>query len=374
GFKIYIAGNIKQITYNSFYIDKLKQTPGITFIDTSKYDGGGINITLAEFLKLQSECKTDLTVFPEADHHISLFISQIFKKQKKIKGRIIGIFMRPFYYYRKKGMLERLRFFKHFLSRWKKDEQLFYDFFLNRFSLLDVALCIDENCVARHRNLTWLPDMFQQYAEMLVPDENAEQRIWIEKLNDFKEKNRDRFCLLYFGTAQKRRGYDLLLKMAVDRDACFIHCGLNNTDQKYEYNISELKETLRKDNRLMETNQYISDPVCIEHFFKAVSHLILPYRNFFGSSGVMLQALEYGIPVLVPNEGIMGYRVKKNNLGLTYNGNINSLPEQFDRFKKIPKETFRTAIAKYMRDQSPDNLKKILVKAIKGADQTIPVL
>ena len=316
---------------------------------------------------MQDEYKTDLTVFAEADHHISLFISQIFRKKKKIRGRVIGIFMRPFYYYRKTGILDRLRFLKHFPSRWKSDEQLFYEFFLKQFSILDAALSIDENFVARHRYFTWLPDVFQQYAEMHLINENSDQKVWITRLNDFKEKNNGKFVFLYFGTSQARRGYDILLKMAVDGDACFIHCGLKNVDEKYLYDVNELRGILKNKGRLLETNEYISDPLSIEYFFKSVSHLVLPYRNFFGSSGVMLQALSYGIPVLVPDSGIMGYLVKKYNLGFTYDGNNDSLQKQFVRFKEIPKETFKTAISNYMSSQSPEQLKKALVDAFNSS-------
>jgi glycosyltransferase involved in cell wall biosynthesis len=212
--------------------------------------------------------------------------------------------------------------------------------------------------------LQWLPDVFQQYAETLVIEENPEQRVWIEKLNDFKERNKDRFIFLYFGTAQKRRGYDMLLKMAVENKACFIHCGLTDSKEKYDYDVTELKSKLQDEGRLMETNQYISDPLCIEHFFKSVNHLVLPYRNFLGSSGVMLQALYYRIPVLVPEKGIMGYRVKKHNLGLTYNGDDDSLIEQFKKFKDTPKDSYTNGIDLYMQYQSKVRLKEILIKEL----------
>ena len=79
----------------------------------------------------------------------------------------------------------------------------------------------------------------------------------------------------------------------------------------------------------------------------------------------MLQALTYGIPVLVPDEGIIGYRVKKHNLGLTYNGDCNSLNEQFKKFKEIPKKSFADSIAQYMYHQSVIHLKEVLTNVLK---------
>ena len=59
GFKIFIAGNTMQIYSNSYYIEKLKKSPGIEIVDTSKYSNGGIDISPAEFLELQNFCETD---------------------------------------------------------------------------------------------------------------------------------------------------------------------------------------------------------------------------------------------------------------------------------------------------------------------------
>lgn len=377
-FNIFIAGNMQQKVSNSFYVDKLKQRPGITVLDTGNYAGGGLGITLTEFIGLQDKCRTDLTIFADADNHIPLFTSQILNKGNRLRGRVVGIFMRPFYYYRKRRLTDKLRFIKHFPSRWKNDEQLFYSFFLKRFSLLNVSLSIDENFVRNNANFTWLPDVFQQYAEAIIkPDEKSAQRHWIEKLGTFKEKNKSRFPFFYFGTAQYRRGYDTLLKLAEESGGCFIHCGLRDDDAKFSYDTDELISSLKKEDRFFETNEYIEDPVCIEYFFRSVSHLILPYRDFFGSSGVMLQALEYGIPVLAPDTGIIGYRIKKYNLGITYSdSDINSLTTQLNRFKEMNPKSFENDIKTYMNFQSVEQLRAVLVNSFVSANETLvqPIL
>ena len=365
GFNIFIAMDKQQKISNSFYIDKLKNKPRITLLDTNNYAGAGLDITPSEFLELQNKCKADLTIFAEADNHLSLFTSQIFKTKNKLKGRVIGIFMRPFYYYRPKFLLNRLKFLKHFIPRWKKDDELFYDFFMKRFSLLDASLSIDENFVDNHPKFKWLPDVFQQYAEAIIkPDKKSPQTVWIERLKTFKEKNKDRFAFLYFGTAQYRRGYDILLKLAEETGGCFIHCGLRDDEVKFPYDTNEIISTLKNEGRLFETNEYIEDPVCIEYFFKSASHLILPYRNFYGSSGVMLQALEYGIPVLAPDMGVIGYRIKKYHLGLTYQlSNKDSLKTELNRFKKTDPKAFENDIKYYMDFQSIEQLKTVLANS-----------
>jgi glycosyltransferase involved in cell wall biosynthesis len=364
GFNIFIAANSQEKIVNSFYVKKLKERDDITFLDTSIYASGGLDITFSEFRALQNDCEADLTIFADASNHISLFISRIFNV-KKWRGRVVGIFMRPFYYYRPKNLVNKLKLLKHFSSRWNTDEELFYKLFLKRFSLLDVSLSIDENFVSNNPNFTWLPDVFQQYAEVIIKsNEKCEQRHWIEKLKAFKEKNKDRFSFFYFGTAQYRRGYDILLKLAEETGGCFIHCGLRDTDIKFSYDTNKIITSLQNEGRFFETNEYIDDPLCIEYFFRSVSHLVLPYRKFFGSSGVMLQALEYGIPILAPHAGVMGYRIEKYNLGITYtDSDMNSLKAQLEKFKKMDPKTFKKDIQNYMKLQSVDELKSVLVNS-----------
>lgn len=369
GFDIYIAGNLQEKITNSIYIDKLKTKSEITIIDTANYASGGLEISLNEFLEIQNKCKSDLTIFTEADHHFPLFISQIFGKKNKFRGKVVGIFMRPFYFYRDSTLLSTLKFLKHFPSRWKKDEQFFYDFFMARFHLLDVALCIDENFVSRHHTFKWLPDVFQQYAELILKtEENSEQKSWIGDLNAFTQKNKSRFIFLYFGTAQYRRGYDLVLKLAEETGGCFVHCGLRD-DDKFDKDILTIRTNLSDTGRLFETNEYIDDPCTIEHFFKSASHLILPYRKYFGSSGVMLQALSLGIPVLSPENGIIGKRIKNYRLGKTYTEkDWLSFKNQFESFKKIKPQIFEKDIHAYMDLQTTDQLKNVLTNSFTGSN------
>jgi len=371
-FRVYIAGDIKRKISNSFYIDKLREISDVEVIDTSKYEQGGININPGDFRELQNEIAPDLTIFAEADHHISLFNSQFTSDKVKLKGKLIGIFLRPFYFYERTSLIEKLKYFKHLPSKWKNDDRLFHEFFLKRHSLLDIALSIDENFVAHHKYFTWLPDVFQQFADLIVQDEKSEQRIWINRLNDFRKRNEGKFFFFYFGTAQFRRGYDLLLKMAEESGGCFIHCGLRNSMEQYAYDADDLRSSLMKDGRLFETDQFIADPLCIEHFFRSVTHLVLPYRNFFGSSGVMLQALNYGIPVLAPAIGVIGYRIRKYKLGMTYyDKGKRSFINQFAKFRQINPRSFEKAIGDYMNYQTPDQLRNVLINVFSGNNNHI---
>ena len=165
----------------------------------------------------------------------------------------------------------------------------------------------------------------------------------------------------------------MLLKLANDIDGCFIHCGLRDNNAKFIHDINQMRLSLSDDGRLFETDEYIVDPFCIEYFFKSVSHLVLPYRKFYGSSGVMLQALDYGIPVLSPENGITGYRIKNYHLGAIYDEkNEKSLRTQFETFKNLDPKIFENDMTAYMNFQTTKQLNNVLINSFTAAD--LPVL
>lgn len=365
GYKVFIAGNICEELSDSTYLNKLKEDSAIDFIDTSGYAEGGLKINLAEIINIQTDKKIGLTIFAEGDHHIQVFTAQLLKKRgKRLVGKNVAIFLRPFFLYRRVGFIGWLRYIKGLKANFFKDERVFHSFLSRIFKLLDSSLYIDEFFTSKHSFSTWMPDVFQQYAETIITEEYSEQRRWIPIIDEFKTKNDGNFMILYFGTSQKRRGYDVLLKLAVKEGACFIHCGLNTDDGKFDNDVESLKSDLAKNGRLLETNEYISDPTCIESFFKLATHILLPYRDFYGSSGVMLQALTYGIPVLVPKGGLMAYRVKKHKLGMVYNGTEKSLIERFAKFRNTSPKDYSIFIENYMRSQTNDKLEQVLRNAL----------
>jgi glycosyltransferase involved in cell wall biosynthesis len=372
GYFVHIAGNKSQIVSNTFYINEVEGWPNVEIIDTSEFAEGGLGITHLQFIELQNRLKIDLTILPEADHHLELLLSQWPKGRKAFRGRIYGIFLRPFYFYRQLGSFDKLRYLKHLPSRWKKDDRLFHEFLLDRLSLLDGALYLDENYVRHHPGRIWIPDMFQQYADSIIQKSDSGQKQWIEKLEGFMKGNEGRFVYLYFGTAQSRRGFDIIMNLAEKNEGCFIHCGLRNDKERFDYDLDKLRKSLDKKGALLETNQFIEDPVCVEAFFKAATHLILPYRDFYGSSGVMLQALSYGIPVLSPNRGIIGHRIEKYGLGLTYDDRD---PEDFyvrlDLFINQAPQSYKEKIESYMSYQTSSNLVRSLKEILAGNTESV---
>jgi len=86
----------------------------------------------------------------------------------------------------------------------------------------------------------------------------------------------------------------------------------------------------------------------------------------------MLQALNFGIPVMAPENGIIGYRIEKNQLGITYNDkDATSLRTKFDFFKELDPKIFENNIRDYMDIQSIKQLEKVLVNAFTYSETTL---
>jgi len=368
-YNVFIAGNFQGNYLNTHYLELATSMSGVTKIDTSCYPGEGQHIHPEDFSKIIDKHSIDLTIFTEADNQLALIVSQLPFFGKKFRSKRVGIFIRTFHIYEPLSLRNKYRYAKYIFGKrglWRSDNRVFHEIIHGRFRLLDETLSIDELFTQTHPYARWIPDVFQDLADTISPSVQAQQVEWTRKINAFKETHQGKFVVLYFGTSQARRGYETLLRIAVELGACFVHCGLTDPEDLLNKACQKYRKLLTTRGMLFETNEYISDPDCIEAFFRSTTHLILPYRNFLGSSGVMLQALRFGIPVLVPDTGIMAYRVKKHHLGMTYPAGDPDIVPSVKRFISIPSGNFNSSIREYMKVQSAHQLRTVLEAIIKA--------
>ena len=127
--------------------------------------------------------------------------------------------------------------------------------------------------------------------------------------------------MLYFGDAAYYKGYDLFLEfVASTPSTCAIHAGRSYDAQQRSYfrcDVEALRAQMTREKRLYETNAYVHANRLKEFLFGSIRLYITTHRLALSSSTV-IQALELGKPVLVPDRGLLGYRVRKNNLGDVY--------------------------------------------------------
>jgi glycosyltransferase involved in cell wall biosynthesis len=315
-------------------------------------------ISLLDFRKLQDRLEADWTVFAEADDELKLFNHQFLPGFPRLRGKNIGVFIRTSnYIHTPKPALTLINVFrelKHFSKGWHSNPFIFHEFTLPKYKLIHTALMLDEFFVESHAKFhQWLPEIVFPLSADDESIDAAETLRWEPLLASFLEKNKGLETIFYFGEAQQRRGYDTLLKLARDEKCCFIHCGRSSYPEKYGEDIETLKMDLDSQGRLFETKTFIQSYQGMALFFMACKYIVLPYRDHLGSSGVMMQAIHFGKPVLVPDQGLMASRTQKHHLGLIYDpADGQNLKKQW-AFLKETTNDFSNDLARYKLSFAP---------------------
>jgi glycosyltransferase involved in cell wall biosynthesis len=260
----------------------------------------------------------------EADACLSLLTSRIWRRGRR--RRWVAVFIRttnyrfgeePQHLSRVERDILAVGRVRRTVANWKRDPQLFHEVLLPRLRLVDNALYLDETFVADHDAAFWLPDIYSSQA-WRTDGAESETSEWAARAEEFMARQRGRPVFVYIGTSQARRGYDSLLRLAVAEEGCFVHCGRCAEDDGYRFDVSALRRELRQREALLETEGYYRSDSTVDLFLSRAEMVVLPHRGHLGSSGVMLQALAAGRPVLVPDQGLMAQRVRTHGLGRTY--------------------------------------------------------
>jgi glycosyltransferase involved in cell wall biosynthesis len=300
------------------------------------------------------EIAADLTFLAEADNDRALLSAQITRPRKRLPGRRAGLFIRSTNYVHEIKYPETGRIPTALTKAWTyrpislTQRRIFHEFVMKRFSVLDAALCLDEVFVARQEGrYGWLPDI----AVASVDDTatGAEAAAWQAEISAFLATQRDSPVIVYVGTPQSRRGYGVLLRLARDVGGCFVHCGEPPGSGGDPDDDTGARAALAARSAILEFRRFYQRFETAQVTFGAARCVVLPYEDHLGSSGVMLQALMAGRPVLVPDQGLMAWRVRNFGLGLTFApGNWRDMRHKFTVLQNTPTEVFAGPIALFL--------------------------
>jgi glycosyltransferase involved in cell wall biosynthesis len=122
------------------------------------------------------------------------------------------------------------------------------------------------------------------------------------KDNPIKKYNRDSTLrLLFFGRIHEYKGLDILLYATkyLDNNCNYILtiCGMGSIP---DY----LMDIINTNTKIVLNNKWVDD-IKVDHFFSVSHLLILPYKGAT-QSGVMCQAYEYNMPIIItPDDGLV---------------------------------------------------------------------
>lgn len=309
---------------------------GVRLLDTRDHSRAGIgHLTAEELVGLQSDFDIDTTLFIEADKSNAEFLRIAEKSAPPLRGRNLGIFAKTSEWYpgedpftgERRGLLAptlrtTLGNIRRAIFSRRQQARTFFEKVLIRHRVLDEILVKDERLAEWHGPpVIWMPEISRPAPVPETAEEAAEFRRRQGELDAFLGSNAGREPVLYFGDAAFYKGYDLFLEFLASTPlACGIHAGRSYDAQQRSYfrcDVDALRSRLRDEGRLYETNAYVHFQSLKKLFFEKIRFYLTTHRLALSSSTV-IQALELGKPVLVPDRGLLGHRVRANNLGDVY--------------------------------------------------------
>jgi hypothetical protein len=317
-------------------LNPLVGRPGVTIVDTRHYSGQGQpHLTAEEIRRLQDQVGADTTLFIEADKSNGEFKRIAAGQAPRFRGRTLGIFANTAEWYpgedsftgeRKSLRAPTLRTtlgnIKRAIFNRRDTARYFYENTIIGARVLDEVLVKDERLAQwRGAPVRWMPEISRTVPLAESPEEALEFERRRDELESFLANNEGREPVLYFGDAAFYKGYDLFLQfVAATPEACAIHPGRSydgTQRRQFQCDVDTLRDQLKREGRLLETNDYVHGERLKAMYFGAI-RLYLTTHRLALSSSTMIQASEQGKPVLVPDRGLLGWRVIRNGLGEVY--------------------------------------------------------
>ncbi|MCP5047679.1 MAG: DUF115 domain-containing protein, partial [bacterium] len=335
---------------------------------------------------LQAEIKPDLTFFIDGDSLKWIFWKQVLPWRPRLAGRNYCIIcLSEFIYYPRKNKLTPLvelaglvkRLFsnrldlvaaRYFVEKFPLLNKFFFRC-LCRYKLVNKAFCLDAGLVETFNNqrLIFLPELVTGNLEVKVDKQKAAfNKKTKRQYSDFLGKHKDKYVLLMFGDLEPRKGYDLLLRLAAHEPDC-VCVRFGRTKQNYSptWNAIVAKEQLVLEGRIFELDLYQDSPEFTDFIFSTVSFMVLPYKQYYRSSAVMIDVLRRGLPVLTHHRGVMARLIKKYGVGAIFKeGSFQNLPKAFSDFKKNY-NSYAANIKKFNSDFSKESCDDALSKMLE---------
>jgi hypothetical protein len=315
----------------------------VTILDNRTISSrGNPHLTAEELVDLQSRLGITTTLFIEADKSNDEFVRIASNRAPRLLGRNLGIFANTAEWFPgedsftgapKRLVAPTLRTtlgnVKRAIFDRRKSVRHFYEKTILANGVLDEILVKDERLAEWFGPpVYWMPEISRPLEQERAGDD-AEFLQRRDELTTFLTSNHGREPVLYFGDAAFYKGYDLFLEFVARTPSLWaIHPGRSYDAKQsgwFDYDVEQLRKTLRGEGRLYETNSYVSSGKLKDLYFGAIRLYITTHRLAL-SSATVIQATELGKPVLVPDRGLLGYRARNYNLGGVYEyGNLDDL-------------------------------------------------
>ena len=367
-------------------IQPLSSRAGVRLIDTRTFSRTSKpHLTAEELVQLQLRFDIGTTLFIEADKSKDEFFRIAAGDAPRFRGRNVGIFANTAEWYpgedsftgQRRTLLAptvrtTLGNVKRAIFNRQQSASYFYEKIIIQSGVLDEILVKDERLADwRGPPVHWMPEISRPTSISESPEEAAEFLRRRNEIESFLASNQHREPVLYFGDAAYYKGYDLFLEfVASTPSTCAIHAGRSYDSQQRSYfrcDVEALRAQMTTEKRLYETNSYVHANRLKEFLFDSIPLYITTHRLALSSSTV-IQALELGKPVLVPDRGLLGYRVRKNNLGDVYSyEDLSDLGRKAEKLWHSDLSRFSALAKSYWQRFSDESIRKFFAERLLGS-------
>lgn len=355
----------------------LEARDGVQLIDTRGHSATGApHLTAEELVRLQETVGATTTLFIEADKSVAEFRRIAENAAPRFHGRTLAIFANTAEWHpgedsftgerltlRGRTMRRTLGNLKRAVFDRRNTMKYFYEKTIIGAGLFSEIFVKDERLAEwRGPPVRWMPEISRPPTAPESTTDVVELARRRADLKAFLARNEGREPMLYFGDAAFYKGYDLFLKFLAENDyVCGLHPGrlqYRPTDvANFEHDVEALRRQLHAEGRLFETDAYVHSQGIKELFFRAIRLYVTTHRLALSSS-TMIQAAEFGLPVLVPDRGLLGHRVRTYGIGDVYRyGDLVELREKADALWRSDLSRFRTPVEAFWRRFDDDAIR-----------------
>ncbi|GAB6126613.1 tetratricopeptide repeat protein [Humidesulfovibrio idahonensis] len=230
------------------------------------------------------------------------------------------------------------------------------------------VLTLDEHQVAAvdpgEEHLVFLPDIYADPSRPKTVEQARREAAETAELAAFLDRARGPVLPVLGKVDQRKNALWVLRAASQTPGACCVLLG-QRVPSPDDAAVDGLLAELAAQGRAFVRTDYVPESLfraVLTH--PAVPFLPLPYSCHYGSSGLQLQALAAGKPTLVPDVGLMAWRVQAHALGLCYrHGDEADFRRVFDRLLQQGTGPYAEAIGRFMGGFAPEARNAQLDKA-----------
>lgn len=288
-------------------------------------------------------------IFMSVDEHLILLTTRRFKK---FNLSVKGILFQPYVHYKnstdKKGLL------RNYISQ--KYATALNSSIKKFFILNDKSTVRKMNKSIKHC-FAYLPDPIEGKP---IRSDAAVYNAIIEKFSLQAKKH----SLLVFGMIDERKNITTIvdaLRLLPDEIKKTVHLLIigrldKAVKDKYQNYVQQHKHEVS----ITLNDQFVSNDE-VEALFTHCHMVLMPYINFYSSSGILGHAIRHQKNVIASKQGLVGRLVAEKNLGITVDPlDPHEIKDAIDQLLHHP-EKYQYSITEHLQEHSPENFAKTIL-------------